>query len=106
MNIFLCRFPIGKGCVRRRRNMVFFHDVLSKGLRAFHLRGSLVRAEYGQPLSLTNICQAFRQGNFRADDEHVDSFAAAVYGDFFQIRYGDVDAFGNFRHSGAAGDSV
>ena len=86
--------------------MVFFHDILGKGLRAFHLRGSLVRAEYGQTLSLANISQAFRQGNFRTDDEHVDSFAAAVYGDFFQIRYGDVYAFSNFRHSGAAGDSV
>ena len=106
LNIGLGGFAIGKGGVSCRRDVVFLHEVLGKDFGPFHLGCGLVRAKDSQAFGLGQVGNAFGQGDFRADDEHVDAFVFGIVRDGVQIGQGDVDALGDFTHSGAAGNGI
>ena len=105
-NIGLGGIAIGKGSVGCRRDMVFLHEVLGEDLRPFHLGSGLVGTKDSQTLGLSQVGKAFGQGDFRADDEHVDAFFLGIVRDGVQVGQGDVDALGDFTHSGTARDGV
>ena len=106
MDILFCRIAIGERRIGRRRHMVLLHEILGEYLGAFHLGRCLVGAKDGNALFLAHVGNAFRQWDFRPDDDHVYAFFCGKISNAVQFFYSDGHTFRHVCHGITAGQGI
>ena len=86
--------------------MVFFHQILGKGLGAFQDGGILSGAEDPQTLRLKYVHNTAHQRIIHADDGQIDLFFFGEGCQLFKLHGADIHALGQFRDPRVSGGAV